>query len=466
MKSRKLYSPYAVVALRIVIGALFIFSGIAKAVDPWGAVFKIEDYFMAWGINEPRTIIFVAAVALSTLELTLGFMLLAGGFKRASVWLLTAMMAFMLPLSLYIWIASPVDDCGCFGDALKISNPMTFWKNVAITGGLIYLCRYNRYLRRGVYRPAIQAMAALFVVIYSIALNLYGYNVQPMLDFRPYPVGTDMRAALAGDEADDEAEIEMVYERDGERRTFGIDNLPDSTWTFVERVDRSISAGEAPTFAIYDEYDDDITSDVISSEGDMLFLVIPESNRIDIAFTYATNEFDKAVRREGGSMVALLSSTPEGIAVWRDLSMADYPCYIVEDTSLKQLARGTMALVYLHDGVIKWKRALSAFDFATIDALSGETLRVSDIKVNDKGAFIKLTLIVVAILLFIAFTQEFLLRLLPKKQKKLVNLQSDKPVTEEAAKNAKTALPSEDLSNQGGYGSQETTGNDINQQNI
>ena len=423
----KFYNPYAVISLRIIVGLLFIISGFAKAIDPWGFIFKIEDYLTAWGMSEPRTITLVIAIAISTYELILGFMILTGCLKRWAPRLLMLSMIVMLPLTAYIWISNPVDDCGCFGELWKISNAATFWKNVFITVALLYLCQFNSRKRRGLYRPAIQWIVVTVVLLYSIIISLYGYNFQPMLDFRPYHVGTNLYSVLTGEAINDSDDIKMVYQREGKEQEFSIDNLPDSTWTFVRRIDSEVAADSNLDlgFSILDVDYDDVTDIAINNEGEMLILVIPESDRVDIAYTYATNEMNKAINRSGGSMIALLAADSEVIERWLDVSMADYPCYIVEDTALKQLSRGSMSMVYLRDGIIEWKRALSAFDFSTIDALGNDTLSISDVKIDDRNNFYVITAIALAILLIIALTQEFILRLLPKRQKKQLNLQSE-----------------------------------------
>lgn len=412
-KLDKYYSPYAVILLRIIVGAVFVISGFAKAVDPWGFVFKIEDYLSAWSFAEPRTITLVIAIAISAYEFIFGFLLLTGCFKRVAPWLLTSSMAFMLPLTAYIWISNPVDDCGCFGEMFKLSNAATFWKNVLLTVALLYLCRFNSRFSRGVYRPAIQWLAGVVVMLYVLVISMYGYNIQPLVDFREYPVGTDLHSALNNEDDDngDEGNVTMVYERNGIEKTFSIDELPDSTWTFVRRIDQTTSdAGSG--FTIYDVDNDDVTADVISRDGQQLILVIPEANRVDIANTYAINEMYKAIIRDGGDMIALISATPEGIDRWIDISMADYPCYIAEDTALKQLSRGHMSMIYLKDGIIQWKRTLSAFDFAQIDALGNNTLSISDIKINDTANFRIITIIAIILLAAIALFQEFIIRVL------------------------------------------------------
>lgn len=422
----RFYSPYAVVILRVIIGALFVISGFSKLVDPWGFIFKIEDYLTVWAITEPRTIVLVVALALSFYEFVFGFLLMTGCFKRVAPWLLMLFMSFMLPLTAYIWIANPVDDCGCFGEMWKISNAATFWKNVFLTVGLIYLCKFNARFRRSLYRPAIQAFVVTVLLFYALLVSLYGYNIQPMIDFRPYPVGSNLAEMLNEGDADDDMAVKMLYSRDGEERVFTIEELPDSTWTFVRRIDEAPASASKSGFTIYDAYDDDVTDEVINDTGKMLILVIPEANRVDIAYTYAINEMNKAITREGGEMIALIASTTEGIDRWIDMSMADYPCYMAEDTSLKQLARGSMSMVYLDNGVVKWKRSLAAFDFATVDALSNNSLTIDDIEINDGSYFKVITIAALALLIVIALFQEFIVRLLPQKQKKQLTLQSEK----------------------------------------
>ena len=112
----------AIWVLRLALGAVFILSGFVKLVDLWGFVFKIEEYLAVWNLMQPRTIVLVVALLLSGYEFVLGALLAMGCYKRSAPWGLGLMMAFMLPLTLYLWIADPVSDCGCFGDFWKLSN--------------------------------------------------------------------------------------------------------------------------------------------------------------------------------------------------------------------------------------------------------------------------------------------------------------------------------------------------------
>ena len=149
--------------LRVLIGSLFVMSGLVKGIDLWGFIFKIEDYLAVWGFTEPRSLVLMGALLISGYEFVFGFMLATGCYKRVAVWALTAMMAVMLPLSAYIAIANPVSDCGCFGDFWIISNTWTFIKNILISAALIFLLIFNRRLRVGMYQPAIQWIVGAWI---------------------------------------------------------------------------------------------------------------------------------------------------------------------------------------------------------------------------------------------------------------------------------------------------------------
>ncbi len=234
----RLYHPAAVWLLRILIGVTFIMSGFVKGIDPWGSVIKISEYFTVWGWDVPRSLVTCAAFALGAYEFVWGFMVLLGCYRRTAVWLLSAMMAVMLPLTLYIALYSPVDDCGCFGDFLIISNTATFVKNIFISAALVYLILYNTRVS-GLFFPYTQWIVGGLVTLYILAIEFYGYNVQPLIDFRQYTAGTTLLPPDYDDDTDDDTAAETVYEytysKDGLEETFTIDALPDSTWTFVSR---------------------------------------------------------------------------------------------------------------------------------------------------------------------------------------------------------------------------------------
>lgn len=357
--SELLGHPAVIWFFRIAVGGLFAVSGFVKAIDPWGSVLKITEYFDVWHLDLPRAFVIFLGFMLGAFEFVWGSLLMLGCYRRCSVWMLTLQIAFFLPLTLYIAIYSPVDDCGCFGDVLIISNTATFVKNIVIALALVYLIIYNRRIE-GLFVNYVQWIVGGLVTFYIFGVELYGYNVQPMEDFRRFPPGT----MLVPDNAEDESgesgiEMEFVYEKDGDRSTFTMDNLPDSTWTFVER---RITGGEADNtdgFSVIDD-GEDIAPEIIDNGTEMFIVTIPDVRNVDLSCTYLLNELNDFITSRGGSMVALVGSGEEGIEWWRDISMATYPIIRTEPKQLLELARGNAALVYLDHGVVRWKRAVSS----------------------------------------------------------------------------------------------------------
>lgn len=359
--------------LRLAVGGVFICSGFAKSVDLWGGVYKIEEYLLAWGMTQPRILVLAAAAMLCWTEFVAGVLTLLGCYRRAVVWLLTAFMAVMLPLTAYIWAVDPVSDCGCFGEWLVLSNAATFWKNVVIVVALVPLLMWNRRVA-GVFVPYTQWLVGAWVSAFIIAVSAVGYSVNPMIDFRRFPVGTDLYAAANGlYDRSLEPVYEFIYSKDGKEQAFSEDNLPDEEagWTFVDR--RLVAGSEEfnDGLTIFDAEDNDVSTEVITDHGPMLLVVVPEVRRVNPGQTFLMNELAEKMRSDGGSLVALLAKDDDGMEYWRDISMPDYQVYQVEGTVLKELVRGNPGVVMLKDGKVEWKMTLSWLERDASQVLSG-----------------------------------------------------------------------------------------------
>lgn len=336
--------------LRIIVGATFIFSGFSKAVDPWGFMYKLQEYLMTWNLAFiPREAVLCSGAALSLFEFTLGVAIITGTWRRISAWLSLLFMCFMLPLSLYIWIESPVDDCGCFGEAWILPNWATFLKNAVIIVLTILLVKWNASIA-GLYRIHTEWTVVFFSILYCIVLLVVGYIYQPMFDFRPYKVNS----AITEDSGD--SKMRLIYEKDGLTKSFSIDSLPDDTWTYVSREEKNDKVSKK-LLAVYDD-NEDVTSDVFQTEGPQILLIVSNPAYHTRARAGMANRINEYIEKNGGTMTALVALPSQSLSGWKNLANPDYEVYSVEDTSLKELARGDAALVYLENGIIKWKRNL------------------------------------------------------------------------------------------------------------
>lgn len=345
--SAKLYIPL-VWLLRLAVGAVFIFSGFVKAVDPWGFIYKIREYLDVWDFSlVSRETVTVAAFTVAASEFTSGVLLLTGCLRRTVVWFMLLLMAFMLPLTLYIYLFQPVADCGCFGDALVISNAATFYKNVAITLSLVFLVKYNSKVAM-IYQPIVQWLVMVVSGVLCLFLSIVGYNVQPLVDFRLYPVG----GALADDS---ESNVRLIYERGDVRQEFEVDALPDSTWTYVGRT--SPESGLASSLAIYDG-DDEVTADVLDPTAPQLLLMVSDPAQHTKARAGMANALNAYITNQGGSMIGIVAASGDDLKTWMSKVEPDYEVYSADDTTIKEIVRGNAGLVYVKDGKIVWKRNL------------------------------------------------------------------------------------------------------------
>lgn len=369
--------------MRIFVGGLFIFSGFTKAIDVWGTIYKFNEYFSVWGYDVWDALVTTGVFLLCIVEFITGVFLLLGCFRRTAPIFALLIMAFMLPLTLWLAVKNPITDCGCFGDAFKLSNWETFYKNIAITIGALWLTFFNR---RSIclITPYLQWIAVVASGVYLMAIAWLGYYYQPLIDFRPYKLGTKLVETESepapqndGEEVDEDDLLRFVYEKDGERKEFTIDDeLPDEEdgWEFVERYyadgEGGASAVETPKINVDSERNirlytengmEDVTEDVIG-RGRQIILMIPNLSEVSAAKTWKINSFYDWSKSHGIDMLATVGGNPIEINKWKDISLAQYPIYTSDDTSIEEVVRGNPGIIYLEDGVIKWKSSLKAID--------------------------------------------------------------------------------------------------------
>ncbi len=382
--------------LRLLVGLTFVVSGWAKAVDPYGFVYKIGDYLSAWGLSGvfPYEFVLVGAVALSIFEFTTGVLLSTGCWRRLAPLCALWLMIFMLPLTIYIAIANPVADCGCFGDLFVISNTATMLKNIALTVMIIMLMWWNKRAKT-LFRPTLQWVVIAVAVGYSLILSIIGWTYQPVVDFRPYPIGSYLLT-----ESSEESMPTYVYERDGEMREFTLDNLPDSTWTFVEAIEPEAIAEQLAIFDGEEEVTEDLLSDL---NGKTLILVISEPDIEYLTRARFANELNAYAQRNGVKMFAIVASSDESFDLWKEYARPSFDVYSASDTALKQLARGSMALVMLNDGKVAWKR-----NFANIyPEILNEDNPLDVVRIYDDGRaafWTALGFVMMLVFIFIAST--------------------------------------------------------------
>lgn len=356
---------------RILLGIVFMFSGFTKSIDPWGTIYKIHDYLAVSGISLFDNLTIVTTFLLCSVEFLAGFFVFTGSFRRFSAWLILCIMCIMLPLTAWIAIANPVSDCGCFGDAWVLSNHVTFFKNLILTIAAIWLVKHA-HSTPSLITPALQWISFMGAGIFIGAIALTGYVYQPLIDFRPDLL--ESRLIASDNEAEDETSFLYTYRKGDSTAIFSeYDALPceEDGWQFVSRetIENNIvyDANKNKHLRIWDKNGDyDVTDEIILDDKAQIILFIPSLPDVSIASTWQINSMYTWAQRHNINMLAIVSGNSKDIEEWEDLSMPSYPIYTSEDTSIKEVVRGNPAVVYLENGIIKWKstlRALNADDF-------------------------------------------------------------------------------------------------------
>lgn len=346
---------------RLLVVVTFIFSGTVKLIDPHGTEYKIQDYAQAFGLQAlaQGVVPLVLAVALAMLEFSVGIYLLFGIWRRRTALLALLFMLAFTPLTLYLAIANPVRDCGCFGDALVLTNWQTFGKNVVLLlATILMVCRTRLMTRliteRNQWTVSLYTWA--FALVFA-GISLYGL---PLIDFRPYHIGIDLREQLARrDSVAGTAATYFIMEKNGERREFTAADYPDSTWTFVDtRVEGDLTDAASPYADLCMQTLDgeDLTEQVVQDTSYVFLLLSPYLEQADDGvLDLITSAYDYA-QDHGYQFYCLTSSGQEAISTWQEMTGAEYPFLQTDAIVLKTMIRSNPGLMLLHDGRItgKW----------------------------------------------------------------------------------------------------------------
>ena len=376
---------------RFILGATFVFSGFVKAVDPLGTYYKIQDYLAAFGMQQllPDIVPLLMSVLLAVLEFAVGMHLLLGIKRRFTTRLALLIMLVMTPLTLYLALTNPISDCGCFGDALVLTNWQTFGKNVVLLTCAIVLMITPWAMVRFLTKK-MEWTLSNYCIVFALALAGYCLATLPIIDFRPYKIGNNIREGMEIPEGAKPTifDTRFIMEKGGVKQTFTVDNYPDSTWTFVSAETVVVEKGYEPP--IHDfvmeslETGEDITDEVLDDPGYTFLLITHRTEEADEGNIDLINELYEYCLENGYKFYALSSSSAEAIELWRDRTGAEYPFCIMDDITLKTMVRSNPGLMLIKGGVIlnKWPSSQLPDEFDLTDKL--EQLPLGQVKeVND-----------------------------------------------------------------------------------
>ena len=347
---------------RAILGLTFIFSGYVKATDPLGSQYKIHDYLEALALASfiPDWLTLIMAIGLAAVEFSMGIFTLFAMRRHATSKLMLAFMAMMTAITVWIAIANPVSDCGCFGDAIILTNVETLIKNIVLLACSVMIFIYPQKMVRFISRPA-QWIAVNYTVLFSIVSSILSLYLLPPFDFRPYYIGADIAKGMEIPEGAEQPEFEttFVLEKDGKKQTFTIDNYPDSTWTFVDSKTVQTKQGYVPPihdFNMEDAEGNDITADILEHKGYTFLLISPHLENADDSNFGEIDQIYEYAKENDIPFYCLTASTDKGRQHWQDITGAEYPFLTTDETTLKTIVRSNPGLLMLKGSKIvgKW----------------------------------------------------------------------------------------------------------------
>ena len=348
---------------RIIVAVTFIFSGFVKAIDPIGTQYKLQDYLGAIGMAGilPNWTLLAVAVFLAAIEFCIGIFLLFAIQRRLISKLTVAFMVFMTMVTVWIVMADPVKDCGCFGDALHLTNTETLIKNIVLLVCSLVIMYRPLAMFRFVSKSNqwIVTNYTIVFILVSSGLSLY---YLPIFDFRPYHIGVNIPRGMEIPKGAKLPQFKTTFimEKNGQRKEFTLDNYPDASWKFIDSKTVQTSEGYIPPihdFSITDNKTGlDLTNSVLSHKGYTFLLIAPHLETADDSNFGDIDRLYEYAQSYDIPFYCLTASTTKAIKRWIDLTGAEYPFCITDEAVLKTIIRSNPGLLLLKDGTIinKW----------------------------------------------------------------------------------------------------------------
>ena len=348
---------------RIIVALTFIFSGFVKAIDPIGLQYKLQDYLGAIGIPGflPDWMLLIMAVLLAAVEFCMGIFLLFAIQRRLISKLIVVFMSIMTLITVWLVVANPVKDCGCFGDALHLTNTETLVKNIILLGCSIVIMRRPLAMFRFISESN-QWIVINYTIVFIFVCSGLSLYYLPLFDFRPYRIGTNIPRGMEipKDAEQPLFETTFIMEKGGQRKEFTLNDYPDSTWKFIDSKTVQVKEGYIPPihdFSIADrKTGKDLTDSVLRHKGYTFLLIAPYLERVDDSNFGDIDQLYEYAQTYNIPFYCLTASTAKAIQRWRDITGAEYPFCITDETTLKTIVRSNPGLLLLKDGTIinKW----------------------------------------------------------------------------------------------------------------
>ncbi len=363
--------------LRIILGVLFIFSGLVKANDPMGLVYKMDEFFevMQSSLKESNwntladfmgfmaNYSFAFSVTMIAFEIVCGVAVLAGyafRFFSAMLLLLNIFFTFLTGYALY---SGKIKECGCFGACIPLSPEATFYKDIVLTIMSVIVWIYRSRIS-SIFNRHVSTSVFILSVVFASDVQWWALEHLPFVDCIGYKPGNNILQKMQPGPDFKPAVIEsiFIYEKNGEKKEFTMDNYPwqDSTWKFVDRKDRVVKEAtgepEIHDFILNDSNNTDQTQAILSAKGYTLFWIVREQKKAHMDNVDKLRTLVSKAAELHIPFYALSSSNYEEANAFLFKWDIKLPPYALDGTASKTAMRSNPGLMLLKDGVVvkKW----------------------------------------------------------------------------------------------------------------
>lgn len=347
---------------RILVGVLFIISGLIKANDTLGFSYKLIEYFEIFGTEFMNPFAVGLSMFICIFEIASGVALLIGNFAKLNIWLLLMLIIFFTLLTGYSAITGKVTDCGCFGDAVKLTPWQSFMKDVVLLVFILILFIGKDYIKP-IFTPVIANIGLFVATIVSTFFTFYTYFFLPVKDFLPYKIGNNIQELTLIPEGAPRDVVEMIfiYSKNGQNFEFSAESLPEDidTYTFVDRKDKVVKEGYKPPihdFKVYDASGSEYTDSLFSIKGYKLLLVQTKLNDSREASIGSIKDLASDWGKAGLPFWAITASGPEDAQQFISKHQLPFAYFNMDAIPLKSMVRSNPGILLLKDNVVvkKW----------------------------------------------------------------------------------------------------------------
>ena len=357
-----------IIISRIIVGLLFIFSGLVKANDPHGLSYKMQEFFELWGMSKFDSMTLAFSVLMNAFEIIAGFALLLGWRIKLFSWLLLLLILFFTFLTGYTYYTGKPTNCGCFGDCIPITSKTSFLKDVALTL-LIGFIFWQRNTIKPLFSKKISAILMILVSAFSFGIQWYALTYLPPIDCLPYKKGNNIaeKMKIPVGALPDSFAIRFIYEKGGKQFEFAPADLPADldNYNYVSRTDKIVRKGNAEPpikgFALTGITDQDSTAIVLSQP----FAIILFCEDFTTPFSAWKDEFGKVyttAKAKNIPVYAVTSRREEAVHNFATTPFAGMPVFVCDYTAIRAAARTNPCVYLLKEGTVADKQSYKRMD--------------------------------------------------------------------------------------------------------